>query len=132
MESALTMSVGVIVQDEKVLLGYRGKHRARYPDCWAFFGGHCKEEENYEETLKREIKEELGIEVIEFKPLQFFDYSPDIKFLVFLVSSWEGLISNAAPLEHDLIQWFTLNEARELKLASTSYQIIFDLLEEYP
>lgn len=42
-----------------VYLQKREKDAPRYPDCFTFFGGHGERGESPEETLRREIKEEL-------------------------------------------------------------------------
>lgn len=57
------MSVSVLIlynKEGKMLLEHRAETRKNYPGCWALFGGHLEEGEHPEETLRREIKEELG------------------------------------------------------------------------
>lgn len=50
----------VIIKDEKILLIHRVKPDKEY---FVFLGGGIEEGESAEEALKREAKEELGIEV---------------------------------------------------------------------
>lgn len=50
--------MGYIIQDSKVLL-VKHKKTNRYMSC----GGHLKENENFTECLKREIKEELNLDI---------------------------------------------------------------------
>ena len=52
---------GLIVQSDRILLGHRSERRAFYPNVWDVFGGHMEPGEQPEETLVREIQEELGI-----------------------------------------------------------------------
>lgn len=49
---------GIIVRDNKVLLGHRCYHRI---NAWMSPGGRCEENETPEETLLREIQEEIGV-----------------------------------------------------------------------
>ncbi len=50
-----------VVEEKRVLLGKRSIKRAFYPDVWDVFGGHQKTGELREQTLRRELFEELGI-----------------------------------------------------------------------
>ena len=61
----------IIIQDEKVLLMHRVKHGHEY---WVFPGGGVdKEDKSLEDGLKRECKEELGVDV-EIKSLFFKEF----------------------------------------------------------
>ena len=59
----------LVLRDEegRVLMQHRSKDAKLKPDHWAFFGGGIEEGETPEEALKREIKEELGIDAVGFK-----------------------------------------------------------------
>ena len=50
---------GVLILNHKILLGKRMPDRL-YPDIWDIFGGHIEDGETLEETLIRELEEELG------------------------------------------------------------------------
>ena len=54
----------IILKDEhgRILLQHRDEKAPRYPNYWGFFGGGVEEGETPEVALKREAKEELGIE----------------------------------------------------------------------
>lgn len=67
MPKIIIASGPVIVENEKVLLNQHGD-----TDFWKFCGGRMKNlEESLEKTAKREVKEEMGIE-IEILDLQPF------------------------------------------------------------
>jgi len=51
----------LIIRSQKILLGLRSSTRAFYPDVWDMFGGHVEPGETHEQTLVRELQEELGI-----------------------------------------------------------------------
>jgi 8-oxo-dGTP pyrophosphatase MutT (NUDIX family) len=65
--------VGVALHDGKVLL-----HRAGHEDFWSLPGGRAELGETSEETLRREMREELDVDVEVVRPLwfveTFFDY----------------------------------------------------------
>jgi nucleoside triphosphatase len=49
------------------------KDRGVFPDQWGLPGGGIEEGERMESALRRELREELGIEVSDIKPLFFKD-----------------------------------------------------------
>lgn len=58
----LHVTCSIIVQNEKILICQRSA-KMKLPMKWEFPGGKIELGESKEECLKREIKEELGIEV---------------------------------------------------------------------
>ena len=61
-ESAIEVAAGLVFRDGKLLITRR---RANDPlgGLWEFPGGKRKPEETFQECLRRELREELGIEV---------------------------------------------------------------------
>lgn len=58
----LHVTCSIIVQNEKILICQRSA-RMKLPMKWEFPGGKIELGESKEECLKREIREELGIEI---------------------------------------------------------------------
>lgn len=58
----------------RVLLQHRSKDATRKPDFWGFFGGEIEMGETPEEAVKREAKEELGIELKNLKFFKRYDF----------------------------------------------------------
>ena len=50
-------------EKEEVLMNKKTMDYKLYPGAWCFFGGEIEKGENPNETLKREILEELGLEI---------------------------------------------------------------------
>ena len=57
----------LIANDGKILLQYRDRNSRWNQDSWSEFGGQIEESETPEEAVKRELKEELGIELTDLK-----------------------------------------------------------------
>lgn len=89
-------SIGIILNEErsKVYLSLRQTHQT-YSGFWEFPGGKLEENESYEECVKREVFEEVGIIAQELEFIEKKDYinKHDIHvFLEFyLVTKYRGL-----------------------------------------
>lgn len=121
---------GIIIQENKLLM-LLGKG---YPDLWTP-GGKIEEDENDEECLKRELKEEIGVELIESKLFNEYHsesfYSPG-KFIIertYLVKI-EGNIIPA--MEIDSIVWLTKEDFDNKKypMIPQNQKIIEDIIKE--
>lgn len=113
----ILLAGAVLVRDGRALLVHRHPRRRWYPDCWDVVGGHLEPGETPEEALRRECREELGIDVEAFLPFQMEVSDPDLSMSTFLVTRWRGDPTNTAPDEHDDLAWFTADELTHLHLA---------------
>ena len=124
----------LIVQAGRILLGQRSPTRVFYPGVWDMFGGHVEPGEDPSRTLVRELEEELGITPVEWSFLETLrvpvpdqrDEEPD-EMIAHLcrVTAWSGTPANRQPEEHDIIGWFSLEEALQLDLSDPLYRKIF-------
>ena len=62
-DSAAIYVAGAMIRGDTVLLVHRSPSARFWPDIWDLFCGHVNEGVSLEETLHREAREELGIEV---------------------------------------------------------------------
>jgi 8-oxo-dGTP diphosphatase len=117
---------GVLVREGEVLLARRRADRKYYGGVWDIIGGHCRPGELPEAALRREMHEELGIEVLAAREIGAFAepdparYGPG-RHYVFVVTKWRGVPVNACPEEHDEIGWFGSDDLPQLLLASPGY-----------
>ncbi len=67
--------VSAIIENSKdeILIGRKSSNRGVYLNVWHIPGGGIKEGERIEEGLKREIKEETNLEIINIEPVIFSD-----------------------------------------------------------
>lgn len=119
-----------IVQSDRILLGLRSPQREFYPNVWDVFGGHIEPDEQADETLVREVQEELDITPTEWTKLEIMrdslsgrDGKPlhDLIVHMYCVTAWSGAPINRQPEEHATIRWFSYAEAVQLDLAHHSY-----------
>lgn len=122
----------------QILLGRRSATRAFYPNVWDVPGGHCEPGEGPEQTLIRELREELGIIPSAWRHFGDFQVPlhdrPDESIVMHLyeVSAWTGTPQNCAPEEHAELSWFTIDDACRLTLADSNYVALFRRLALTP
>ena len=99
----------------------RNKHFAFY---WEFPGGKVDNQETFENALKREIKEELSINIKVFNHIaseKHKDDKIDVKVHYFLC---ETINENMFLSEHEDMKWVQKNELVKYKMAPGDSKII--------
>jgi 8-oxo-dGTP diphosphatase len=124
-------AAAVLVDGKKVLLARRTSTRSNYPGIWDFVGGHCKGGETFEKALQRELQEEIGVKPRETVLLMVVDESPDFILNLFLVTKWDGEVSNKDEREHERIEWLTLDEAKQFEFINGNYLAALELVERF-
>jgi 8-oxo-dGTP diphosphatase len=114
----------------QILLGKRAASRAAYPNVWDMPGGHCEPGETPEQTLIRELQEEIGITPTQWQAAGVVTVPPatgsaELVLHVYHVTAWDGPPINRQPDEHSEIAWFSLAELGRLDLAHPSYPALF-------
>ena len=119
----------LIIQSQMILLGRRSARRAFYPGVWDVFGGHVEPGEQHQQTLIRELQEELGITPTKWRFLETINTSlpssDELTLYLYLVTQWTGTPANLQLDEHSAIGWFSLAEATQLQLAHPTYPTLF-------
>ncbi len=125
MRTVLVAACALIDADGRVLLAQRpeGKSMA---GLWEFPGGKVEAGERPEETLIRELQEELGIVVKEpcLAPLTFASHTyEDFHLLMplFVCRRWEGL---AMPREGQQLAWVRPNKLRDYPMPPADIPLI--------
>lgn len=116
-----TIAIAALITDRKLLLGHRHPGRRWYPDCWDLVGGHIELGESPEQAVRRECREEIGVELVELRPIEVQLSNPELVPHAFVVTQWLGQVTNAAPDEHDTLGWFTSHDLPLLRLADPLY-----------
>ena len=113
----------VILKNNKFFIAQRNrnKHMGLY---WEFPGGKVEKNENFEQALKREIKEELNISILINKKIGVENYQDNkinVKLHYYLCSHIDGeFILN----EHEDSAWVAKNEFNKYNFAEGDKDII--------
>lgn len=110
MHEQLKIVSGVLQAEHKILLCLR-KNTEFYPNHWAFPVGRLEAGENNIDALRRELFEEIGIQMISGENLTtLFDHEQNIEHVVYLVTEWRGEVHNREPELCGAAEWFYLRE----------------------
>jgi len=125
----------IILENDKgeLLLYLRdGKPGIPFPYHWDLIGGHLEEGETPEEALVREVKEEINIDLTEYKFFREYlclegDAYPNIKYI------YTGRIN--LPVEEiklnegERLRFITREEIPDVRFANILKKIVMDYLE---
>ncbi len=107
----------------RVLLTRRAQH-THQGGLWEFPGGKLEPGESVEQGLRREIKEELGLELLGHRPLiQNLHHYPDKSILldVHLVTGYQGV---AAGLEGQPLKWVEPERLKDYSMPEADLPVV--------
>ena len=129
MELVLVAACALVDADGRVLIAQRpvGKSMA---GLWEFPGGKVEPGERPEQTLIRELDEELGITVLEacLSPLTFASHAyPDFHLLMplYVCRKWEGSVTAR---EGQKVAWVRPNRLRDYPMPPADEPLIAHIL----
>jgi 8-oxo-dGTP diphosphatase len=116
-------AVGVIITNDKneVLLLQRGPKARSQQGKWESAGGAIEPGETPEEAAKREVKEELGVEIVGLKSIFTAEDSEGWKVYMFTCQ----IMGEPQILEPEMCldkQWISKDELGEMELTTYSRQ----------
>jgi 8-oxo-dGTP diphosphatase len=125
----LVVACALIDADGRVLIAQRPPGRSM-AGLWEFPGGKVEAGEQPEQTLIRELKEELGIDVKEacLAPLTFASHAYDdfhLMMPLYVCRRWEGTIT---AMEGQQLTWVKPNRLRDYPMPAADIPLIPHLL----
>ena len=124
---AIDVVAAVIERSGEYLICQRPAHK-RHGGLWEFPGGKVETGETIETAVRRELREEIGVEVISVGEIVLSRQDLDSPFIIHFVT----VIIRGAPvaLEHDQLAWISPGEAVALPLAPSDSAFVEHLLRK--
>jgi 8-oxo-dGTP diphosphatase len=117
------VTAALIREAENILIAQRGRGK-RFGWRWEFPGGKVDRGETPEACLRREIEEELNLQVLvgeQFCTVQY--HYPD--FHVELMAFWCRIVGGSLQLrEHEQVQWVSVAEMSEYDFVEADLRVI--------
>ncbi len=121
---------GIIKNKEGKILIAKRNHAKAQGNLYEFPGGKVEKNETYKDALKREIKEELDmdIEVLDKFDEEIFEYPEKTIKLIAFNCIFDG--NHLVMKEHEDIEWVDLDEFSKFEFAPADIYFVNKLLEK--
>lgn len=119
--SSVDVVAAVIERHGRWLLAQRPRGK-RHGGCWEFPGGKVRSGETFAGAARRELAEELGVEVLRVESPRASFRDPGSPYVVRFCPV--EIAGEPRALEHSEVRWVTPAEARELPLAPSDRRFV--------
>jgi mutator protein MutT len=120
-EPSIRVVAAVVARGDRLLVCQRPPGK-RHAGLWEFPGGKCEADESDAAAVRRELREELGVEVTEVAEEEFAIVDPGSPFLIaFVPVTIDG---EPACHEHTALRWGTVEELAGLPLAPSDRRYV--------
>ena len=121
--------IGIVCRDDQYLLIQRAA-RVTLGGTWCFPGGHIERGENARRAIVREMREELGIEVVPVHRLGAVMGRPDVMLAIWIVERAGGEIQPNTDEVSDF-GWYSAAQIKARRDGLPSNHQVVDLLEAW-
>jgi 8-oxo-dGTP diphosphatase len=111
----------VISRYGRYLVGQRAAHK-RHGGLWEFPGGKIEAGESDLDAARRELREELGVEVQSVLPAIFVSQDDNSEFVIEFVPT--VIVGEPRPIEHSALAWATETELATMDLAPSDRRFV--------
>lgn len=122
----------IFLTDENNILLEDRRRINKHGEEWSFFGGSVEKGETHEEAMKREIQEEMGFEIKDYKYFKKYTFIPsnkpdlELTYHMYIAQVENKKVFNIH--KKGGIGEFSLEEALELEIMDIDKEIIRDLM----
>jgi 8-oxo-dGTP diphosphatase len=123
----IEVAVGVVVNAQgQVLVAKRHPHQHQ-GECWEFPGGKVEAGETVAGALKRELLEEVGIEVIHHEPWLEVNHDYPDKSVLLIVHKVLAFQGEARGCEGQHVEWVSSQRLSELPFPAANVEIVKEI-----
>ena len=126
----LVIGIGIVINELGQILIDQRSHNQIMGGLWEFPGGKQENQETIENTISREIFEELGIDVKVEDKLIEFEHTYEDKKLHFVVHACKLISGQPQPLESLKIKWVKPSNLSNYSFPPANSRMI-DALNDY-
>lgn len=120
---------GIICKGDKIFI-CRRKPEKSMGGYWEFPGGKIEAGESFEESLIRELDEELGMKVVPLNHFTTVIHTYDT-FIIELIALKCRLVEKPTKLtDHDAADWVSAKDLKNIQFAPADILIIQELLSQ--
>jgi mutator protein MutT len=127
---AIEVVAGLIYRAGRLLVCQR-KENGSFPLKWEFPGGKVEHREEYFAALKRELREELGVEILSATEISRHSHSypgrAEVRLIFFRVEDYRGEIRNLA---FSRLLWAEVQNLKELDFLEGDLPLINELTRQ--
>lgn len=113
----------ILVRQKEIFIAQLNKNSDR-PLLWEFPGGKIEKEETEEEALKREIKEELNVEIEIIQKLISAKHAYPAKTIELIPFLCKIITGNLVLAEHADYKWISLNDLSYAAFSAADKKLI--------
>ena len=126
-DKIIRVVAAVIQRKDKYLIAQRPLHK-RHGGLWEFPGGKLQDKESLFDAAKRELQEELGVQVTETGEVIYTSRDEGSPFLIEFVET--KITGEPKPLEHSALEWSSINNLNKKSLAPTDAKFVLEYLKK--
>lgn len=127
----IEVTCAIIVEKEHVLVTQRGESMP-HALKWEFPGGKVNEGETPQSCIRREIREELGVEIRVDRLLQATEYRYETHTVKLIPCICKILKGSIVLAEHKSYRWVPLNDLGDLEWLDADVEVARMLKESTP
>lgn len=118
----LTRVIAAVVSRGDKLLVCQRPYEKRYGGLWEFPGGKCEPGESITAAARRELREELGVEVMDVGQEELTVHDPHSPYLIIFAPV--SIAGEPVCHEHIELRWVPLREILHLPLAPSDRRYV--------
>lgn len=128
----IEVTCAIIRNDEDEILVVQRSEKSDNPLKWEFPGGKLNEDEDSEDCILREIKEELGMDIIIWEKMTEVEYDYGYKQVKLIPFICETLIDEPVLTEHKDYRWVKTGSFKEIDFSEADIPVANEYAEKYP